>query len=299
MMGQADGGAAGGPTSAGERPVETTQHAPTERLHLSIIIPCYNEEQRIGPTLAEIERHFAGTGTAYELLVVDDGSTDGTVDLVAARARLHGALSIIANRPNRGKGHAVRTGALAARGEIVMFTDADLSIPITIVDDFRRALDAGADIVIASRAHPASREAVRPPLSRRIMTRIFRRVVHLLLPVGGIEDTQCGCKAYRAAVARDLFGRQTVDGFSFDAEVLFLAQRAGYRVREVPFVLRHSPASTVRPVRHALLMVRDLLHIRLNALRGVYGDGHRAVGRAELPQRGERPTPADGPKKAH
>jgi dolichyl-phosphate beta-glucosyltransferase len=239
--------------------------------YLSIIIPCYNEEQRIGPTLAAIERHLAGRDLSYELLVVDDGSTDGTADLVAARARLNGALRVIRTRPNRGKGHAVRTGALAARGEIIMFTDADLSIPITIVDDFLRAIRAGDDIVIASRSHPQSRQQVRPPLARRIMTHIFRRVVHLLLPVGGVRDTQCGCKAYRRAVARDLFSRQVIDGFSFDAEVLFLAHRAGYRVTEVPFVLVHSPASTVRPVRHALLMVRDLLTIRLNALRGRYG----------------------------
>jgi dolichyl-phosphate beta-glucosyltransferase len=151
-----------------------------------------------------------------------------------------------------------------------MFTDADLSIPIGIVDDFLRAIGAGDDIVIASRAHPQSREQVRPPLSRRIMTRVFRRVVHLLLPVGGIRDTQCGCKAYRREIARDLFSRQTIDGFSFDAEVLHLAYRAGYRVTEVPFVLSHSPASTVRPVRHAVTMVRDLLSIRLNSLRGKY-----------------------------
>jgi dolichyl-phosphate beta-glucosyltransferase len=238
--------------------------------YISVVIPCYNEEQRIGPTLAAIEHHFAASGLTYELVVVDDGSTDGTVDLVAARARLNGALHIVVNRPNHGKGHALRTGILAARGQVIMFTDADLSIPITIVDDFLAAIDGGADIVVASRAHPASREAVRPPVTRRIMTRIFRGVVRLLLPVGGVSDTQCGCKAYRRSVTRDLFSRQVIDGFSFDAEVLFLARRAGYRVREVPFVLTHSPASTVRPVRHGLLMVRDLLRVRLNSWRGVY-----------------------------
>ena len=237
---------------------------------ISIVIPCYNEEQRIRPTLLEIERHFAGSGLTYELLVVDDGSTDRTVDMVAARARLNGCLRVIGNSPNRGKGHAVRTGIMAARGDLVMFTDADLSIPITIVEAFRQALAAGYDIAIASRAHPESREAVRPPLSRRVMTQIFRRLVHLLLPVGSIRDTQCGCKAYRRSVAHDLFHRQQIDGFSFDAEVLYLAHRKGYRVREIPFVLTHSPASTVRPVRHALLMVRDLLRVRWNTLTGRY-----------------------------
>jgi hypothetical protein len=151
-----------------------------------------------------------------------------------------------------------------------MFTDADLSIPIDIVDTFLAALRDDADIVIASRAHPASTERVHPPLTRRIMTRVFRAIVNLVLPVGGVRDTQCGCKAYRRPVARDLFHRQVVDGFTFDAEVLFLAHCAGYRVREVPFELTHSPASTVRPVRHAIMMVRDLLLIRVNAARGVY-----------------------------
>jgi dolichyl-phosphate beta-glucosyltransferase len=258
------------PAAARPMTTDAAQSRPTTNStpFLSIVIPCYNEEQRIGPTLAEIERHFAASGLAYELLVVDDGSTDGTADLVAARARLNGCLRVISTRPNGGKGHAVRTGALAARGQVIMFTDADLSIPIGIVDDFLRAIGAGDDIVIASRAHPQSREQVRPPLSRRIMTRVFRRIVHLLLPVGGIRDTQCGCKAYRREIARDLFSRQTIDGFSFDAEVLHLAHRAGYRVTEVPFILSHSPASTVRPVRHAVTMVRDLLSIRLNSLRG-------------------------------
>jgi dolichyl-phosphate beta-glucosyltransferase len=238
---------------------------------ISVVIPCYNEEQRIGATLLEIERHLAASGLSHEVLVVDDGSTDGTVDLVAARAATNGALRVIATSPNRGKGHALRTGILAARGDIVMFTDADLSIPIGIIDDFRQAIAAGDDIVVASRAHPLSRQAVRPPLSRRLMTRLFRAVVHALLPVGAVRDTQCGCKAYRREVAHDLFRRQRIDGFSFDAEVLYLAWRAGYRVSEVPFVLTHSPASTVRPVQHALQMVRDLIQVRLRDLRGGYG----------------------------
>ena len=245
----------------------------TGRPAVSVVIPCYNEEQRIGPTLVEIERHFQQRGLSYELIVVDDGSTDGTAALVAGRTRQDACLRVIGNQPNRGKGHAVRAGMLAARGEVVMFTDADLSIPISIVDDFLTVLRSGADIAVASRAHPHSRQAVRPPLSRRIMTRVFRRVVHLLLPVGGVRDTQCGCKAYQREVARDLFSRQTIDGFSFDAEVLFLAARAGYETREVPFTLKHSPASTVRPVRHALMMLRDLLRIRLNAARGRYRSG--------------------------
>lgn len=241
-----------------------------QRPLLSIVIPCYNEEQRLAPTLSQIEAHCQTKGLTYEIIVVDDGSTDGTTDLVTMRSRLNGALSIITNRPNRGKGHAVRTGMLAAHGQVIMFTDADLSIPIEIVDQFLDGICAGEDIMIASRAHPASRQAVQPPLLRRFMTPVFRMLVHLLLPIGEIADTQCGCKAYRHTVAKDLFGRQVINGFSFDAEVIFLARRAGYRIREVPFILTHSPASTVRPVRHALLMVRDLLVIRLYALRGKY-----------------------------
>lgn len=214
--------------------------------------------------------YLGASGFPYEIIAVNDGSTDDTAAILAAAGERDPHLRAIDYTPNRGKGCAVRTGMLAAQGEYHMFIDADLSIPIEITADLLAALKSGHDIAIASRWHPASAKAVPPPLPRRVMGNIFRWCVHRLV-VSDVRDTQCGCKAYRADVSRRLFALSQIDRFSFDAEVIFLAARLGYRVKEVPFTLRHIPGSSVRPVRDSLLMLRDLLRIRLNALRGTYG----------------------------
>jgi dolichyl-phosphate beta-glucosyltransferase len=237
---------------------------------LSLIVPAYNEGQRLGASLRELAQFFRDSGLTYELLVVDDGSTDDTPAVIAGAAAADPALRAISYSPNRGKGHAVRTGMLAARGEFLMFTDADLSIPIVITTDFLAALRHGYDIAIASRWHPDSSNAVPPPLARRVMGSVFRWCVRRLV-ISDVRDTQCGCKAYRGEVARRLFAQSQIDRFSFDAEVIFLAARAGYRIKEVPFALHYIPGSSVRPLRDSLLMLRDLVRIRLNAARGVYG----------------------------
>src|SRR4051794_36224361 len=207
---------------------------------------------------------------SYEILVVDDGSTDDTPAVIADAASADPALRGICYAPNRGKGYAVRMGMLAARGEYLMFTDADLSIPITITAEFLAALRHGYDIAIASRWHPDSHAAVPPPPLRRLMGVAFRWCVRRLV-ISDVRDTQCGCKAYRAEVGRHLFGLSRIERFSFDAEVIFLAARAGYRIKEVPFALRHTHGSSIRPVRDALLMLRDLVRIRVNGARGRYG----------------------------
>ena len=236
---------------------------------LSLIVPAYNEGRRLGRSLAAMSAFFRAAGFRYEILVVDDGSTDDTAAIIAAAAA-DPALRAAGYGANRGKGHAVRTGMLAARGEYLMFTDADLSIPLAITADFLDALRGDYDIAIASRWHPGSKNAVPPPPARRAMGAIFRWCVRRLV-ISDVRDTQCGCKAYRAEAARYLFSRSRIDRFSFDAEVIFLAARAGYRIKEVPFVLHYSLGSSVRPLRDSLLMLRDLARIRLNALRGVYG----------------------------
>jgi len=248
----------------------SAQPAPAPAPLLSLIVPAYNEGQRLGLSLAAMSAFFRAAGFRYEILVVDDGSTDDTAAVIAAAAAADPALRAAGYAINRGKGHAVRAGMLAARGEYLMFTDADLSIPLSITVDFLEALRGDYDIAIASRWHPASTNAVPPPLVRRAMGAIFRWCVRRLV-ISDVRDTQCGCKAYRAEAARYLFSRSRIERFSFDAEVIFLAARAGYRIKEVPFVLHYSPGSSVRPLRDSLLMVRDLARIRLNALRGVYG----------------------------
>jgi dolichyl-phosphate beta-glucosyltransferase len=169
---------------------------------------------------------------------------------------------------HRGKGAAIRAGVDAATGDPIAFLDADLTIPVEILDLFIDALDTGADIAIASRYMPGS--VVERPWWRRLMGDVYRAFVHLLVPTD-IRDTQCGGKMYTAEAAKDLFSRQRVDGFAFDAEVLFLARRAGYLVREIPFTLRQRNETSIDLLADAPRMLRDLLVIRLNAIRGRYG----------------------------
>ncbi len=200
--------------------------------------------------------------------MADDGSTDDTRRVVGTAALEHGSEHVAIRYlplPHRGKGAAVRAGMLAAHGDPIAFLDADLSIPAEVVDDLADALRDGADIAVASRYVAGS--TVKRPLVRRAMSHAYRWLVRLVVPTG-IEDTQCGGKAYTAEAARALFSRQRIDGFAFDAEVLYAARRQGYRVREVPFALVQPGQTSVHLLSDAPQMVRDLLRIRWNALRG-------------------------------
>ncbi|MGN6361546.1 MAG: dolichyl-phosphate beta-glucosyltransferase [Thermomicrobiales bacterium] len=238
---------------------------------LSLIIPAWNESKRITSSLRAIAAYFATVGYGYEVIVIDDGSSDDTAAIVTRIAEDYPQLRLISYQSNCGKGHAVRTGVQAARGPYIMFTDADLSIPVTITAELLAALTTGDyDLAIASRWHPDSTIAVPPPMPRRLMGSVFRWCVRRLV-TSDVRDTQCGCKAYRAEVARHLFGLSQIERFSFDAEVIFLAHRAGYRIQEVPFALHYHHGSSVRPARDAILMLRDLVRIRLRAAHGGYG----------------------------
>ena len=237
---------------------------------LSVVVPAYNERDCIAASIEAIGGYLDGLGLDYEIIVVCDGSHDGTDEIVAALARERCQLRLISYPRNRGKGYAVRTGISAARGRFVMFIDADLTVPITIVPEFLASLQDGYDIAIASRRHPASSAAARVSLRRRLMGSVFSWIVRRMV-IGDLRDTQCGGKAYRGEVGRELFARQRIDHFSFDAEVLYLAKRRNYRVKEVPFMIQHAPSgSSIQPVRDSLLMLRDLARIRLNALQGRY-----------------------------
>jgi dolichyl-phosphate beta-glucosyltransferase len=202
--------------------------------------------------------------------VADDGSTDLTgeafADAVAALPQ--GGLTYrYLPLPHRGKGSAVRAGVLSATGDPIVFLDADLTIPVEIIDKFVRAIDEGADIAIASRYVPGS--VVRRPWWRRLMGSGFRACVRALVPTG-VQDTQCGGKAYTAEAAKDLFLRQRLHGFAFDAEVLFLARRARYRVREIPFALVQDHETSINFAAQAPRMMRDLIRIRVNHILGRY-----------------------------
>ena len=222
-------------------------------------------------SLAACAEFLVARGLAAEIIVADDGSTDHSGSAFAdAMSELlpHKRLTYHYLRlDHRGKGAAVRTGVRAASGDPIIFLDSDLTIPVDIIDDFLRALGAGADIAIASRYVPGS--IVRRPWLRRLVGDTFRRCVATLVPTG-VRDTQCGGKAYTAEAAKELFARSRIDGFAFDAEVLFLARRAGYRVREIPFALTQDHETSIDFVAETPKMLRDLLRIRLNELRGRY-----------------------------
>lgn len=238
---------------------------------LSLIIPVYNEARRLPQSLGACAAFLASRGIEAEVIVADDGSTDGTADAYGRSvASLRGGSTRFRylRLPHRGKGGAVRAGVAEASGDPILFFDADLSIPLTLVDPFREALAEGVEIAVASRYVPGATN--RRPWWRRAMGRIFQACVHLIVPVD-VRDTQCGGKAYRAAVAKELFRRSLLDSFSFDAEVLFIARRSGYRVKEVAFHLVQERVTSINFLRDAPRMLRDLCLIRLNALLGRYG----------------------------
>jgi glycosyltransferase involved in cell wall biosynthesis len=234
---------------------------------LSIIVPALNEEGRLPDTLAQIDRFLQAQPYSAEVLVVDNGSTDRTAEIAADFSRSHPNFHLL-RHPRRGKGLALRLGMQEALGEYRFICDADLSMPIEDVNRFLPPALEGYDIAMASREAPG---AVRygEPAYRHWLGRIFNALVRALA-VPGFQDTQCGFKCFRAAVAEDLFGVQRLDGWTFDVEVLFIGLRRGYRIVEVPIHWTYNAGSRVRPVRDSLIMFVDLFRIRLNWRRGLY-----------------------------
>lgn len=235
---------------------------------LSVVVPAYDEADRIGTTVARILRYLDARTEPGELIVVLDGGRPGADLAIAAAAGGRPNVVVLDNAVNRGKGFSVRRGVLASRGSAVLFLDADLSLPIEMADAFLDALRAGADVAIASRVLPGSRITGAPPRLRTRLGRLFNWIVQrTLLP--GISDTQCGFKAFRGETARALFARQRVDRFGFDVEILRLARRRGYRIVEVPVACEYRPGSSVR-LQDGLSMLGDLAAIRWREWRGKY-----------------------------
>jgi len=237
---------------------------------LSIIIPALNEEHRLPATLMKIHEYLMARPLRAEVLVVDDGSTDSTAEVVDALRQDYPEVRRITNATNHGKGFAVRQGMLDARGEIVLFTDADLSTPIEEADKLIAALrDGQCDGAIGSRALDRRLIENRQSIMRETGGIAFNRVVRLVTGLN-FADTQCGFKAFRRDRARILFEQQHVTGFGFDPEILFLARRHGLRIVEIPVRWAHHPASKVKFMADGLRMLGDLWVIRSNAWRGLY-----------------------------
>ena len=255
--------------------MSTPEAAPRVLPEISVVVPAYNEEARIAFTLPQLWQALRKRFAAFEVIVVDDGSSDATARIVSEFAGQHQNVRLIRHQENHGKGHAVRAGVLAARGDIILFSDTDLSTPIREVRKLLGALEEGHDIAIGSRALGTTRILQRQPFYRIGMGKIFNRLVRLLT-VRGISDTQCGFKCFRRSAALEIFPCCRIDGFSFDVEVLFIARKKGLRVKEVGVIWRNSPQSKVNPVFHSLQMLRDLFVIRLHALAGSYGRRHSA-----------------------
>jgi len=230
-------------------------------MKLSVVVPCYNEEQRLPRTIELIERYLDARGEPYELILVDDGSADETRKVMDEAAARHPAVKIVLLPKNRGKGRALAEGVQVSRGETVLVTDADLSTPIDELPKLEAALAKGAGVAIGSRAVRGSRVELAQPIYRVLMGKVFNLIVQaVLLP--GIWDTQCGFKLFRGDIARDVFAGLTTDGFGYDPEVLYLAKKKGMRIAEVPVVWRNSAPTKVSAVRSSLDMFRHVLRVR-------------------------------------
>lgn len=249
---------------------------------LSIVVPAYNEQRRLPATLEAIFAFLAEHTLNAEVIVVDDGSTDATAT-IAADLQAHYPLLHLIRNDHRGKGYAVRTGMLQARGRYVLFTDADLAVPMSEWPKLQHYLNAGIDVVIGSREGMGARR-LGEPRYRHMMGRIFNAVVRLIA-LGGIQDTQCGFKAFDREACQHIFGSVQLYGSdakpvsgaavtAFDVEVLFLARKLGYRIKEVPVLWRYGTETKVDPVRDSWRNFSDVLRVRWNDLRGRY----RSVG---------------------
>ena len=232
-------------------------------VHLSLVVPAYNEERRIGESLALVEPYLDSLRQPCEVIVVDDGSTDRTLEIARERAQGPIDLRIITYKPNRGKGYAVRQGMLAARGQLIAFSDADLSAPIEELAKLISALEDGYDIAIGSRAVKGAELTIHQPRHRELGGKLLNLAIRALA-VPGIHDTQCGFKLFKGEAARNIFSRCFLNGWAFDVEVLYLARRLGYRVAEIPVRWSHSADSKIRPFRAGLEVLCDTLRVRFH-----------------------------------
>ncbi len=240
---------------------------------LSVVIPAYNEEDRLGSSLEQIISYLEGRAQPFELIVVDDGSADGTFQIgqkFSQRQQENGSLRVVRNDTNRGKGYSVRRGMLDARGVYALFSDADLSTPIQEITKLEAEVIKGPfQVAFGSRDLEGSRVEVHQSRLRETGGRLFNRIMRHTIGLP-YRDTQCGFKLFQMDRCRDIFRKQQLENFGFDAEVLYLARKWGFRMKEVPVVWRHNAGSKVQFVADGLALLWSLLEIRWNDLRGRY-----------------------------
>jgi dolichyl-phosphate beta-glucosyltransferase len=244
----------------------------------SIVVPAYNERARILATLEAIVEVVRAQRWSAEIIVVNDGSTDETADLVKNFALAAPEVRLMENPGNRGKGYSVRSGMLHAQGEIVLFSDADLSAPI---DEAQRLFDAiagGTDIAIGSRWLATSRQTHRQPLYRQFFGRCFNMLTRAVMNLP-YADTQCGFKAFTRTAAQTVFQLQTIERWGFDPEILFIARKRGFRVQEVPVSWAHDERTRISYLRDGLQMLKELAIVRWNAITGRYGKEIQVIAR--------------------
>ena len=238
---------------------------------ITIVIPAYNESARLGRTLDRILHFVQQEAWGAEIIVVDDGSTDRTAEIVQTFAREHSSVRLLSNPGNRGKGYSVRNGVLHANGEFILFTDADLSSPIEEAPKLFAALEDGSDIAIGSRWVNPELQTQRQSLTRQILGRVFNGFLRLFLGLR-LNDTQCGFKALRQPAAKAIFPLQRIEGWGFDPEILYLAQKSSFTIAEVPVVWAHDERTHIHPFADGTRMIADMIRIRWYDLTGRYNN---------------------------
>lgn len=243
---------------------------------LSIVIPAYNESARIEATLSRVMGCIAAQGWDAEVLVIDDGSKDDTLAILECWMDQHPNLHVIRNPGNRGKGYSVRNGLLQAAGDIVMFTDADLSAPMEEADRLLAAIAEGADVAIGSRWMDRTRQTIHQPLYRQFFGRCFNAITRNVMGLP-FKDTQCGFKAFRREAAQVIFRLQRIERWGFDPEILFIARKLKYTIREVPVTWGHDERSRMSYLKDGMKMLEEMMTIRRNSLAGRYDQAIAAM----------------------
>lgn len=243
--------------------------AVSEYPQFSIVIPAYNERARIPATLKAVVDCVRARGWSAEIVVVNDGSRDGTADVVREFAAQAPEVRLLENPGNRGKGYSVRNGLLHSYGNVVMFTDADLSAPIEEAEGLFEAIRQGADIAIGSRWLERTRQTIRQPLYRQFFGRCFNAVTRMIMGLP-YADTQCGFKAFTRGAAQTIFQLQTIERWGFDPEILFIALKRGFKIVEVPVSWAHDERTRMSYLKDGMRMLQDIAQVRWNALLGRY-----------------------------